>query len=128
MHLGECRECALHRAEVRSLRTGLKSLPEKSVVSAAATRLRVIASRERSRQALRRDLAARLRDLRSRAKLMFDNLLRPIAVPAAGGMLASFLLLRDDRGHSACPSGVAERYPGRAVYAGDDRRCVAVLG
>jgi hypothetical protein len=30
-------------------------------------------------------------ELRSRARLIFDNLLRPIAVPAAGGMLASFL-------------------------------------
>jgi len=90
-HLGECRECNLHRAEVRSLRTGLKSLPEKSVSPLLRTRLRVIASRERSRQALCRNLAARMAELRSSAKLMFDNLLRPVAVPAAGGMLASFL-------------------------------------
>jgi hypothetical protein len=90
-HLRECRECELHRAEVRSLRTGLKHLPEKTVSPLLAMKLRVIASRERSRQALRRDLAARLAELRSRAKLMFDNLLKPIAVPAAGGMLASFL-------------------------------------
>jgi hypothetical protein len=90
-HLAECRECDLHRAEVRSLRTGLKSLPEKTVSPLLRTRLRVIASRERSRQELRRNLAARMAELRSRAKLVFDNLLRPIAVPAAGGMLASFL-------------------------------------
>jgi hypothetical protein len=90
-HLSDCRECGLHRAEVRSLRTGLKSLPELNVSPLLRTRLRVIASRERSRQALRRNLAARTADLRSRAKLVFDNLLRPIAVPAAGGMLASFL-------------------------------------
>jgi hypothetical protein len=90
-HIGDCRECGLHRAEVRSLRTGLRSLPELSVTPLLRTRLRVIASRERSRQALRRNLAARIADLRSRAKLVFDNMLRPIAVPAAGGMLASFL-------------------------------------
>jgi hypothetical protein len=90
-HLDECRECNLHRAEVRSLHTGLKSLPQKSVSPLLGTRLRVIASRECSRQALRRNLAARMADLRSRAKLVFDNLLRPVAVPAAGGMLASFL-------------------------------------
>ena len=90
-HLRECRECDLHRAEVRSLRSGLKSLPEMSVSQLLATRLQVLASRERSRQALRRDLAARMAELRSRAKLMFDNLLRPVVVPAAGGMLASFL-------------------------------------
>lgn len=90
-HLRECRDCDLHRAEVRSLRTGLKSLPEKSVSPLLQTRLRVIASRERSRQALRRNLAARVAEFRSRMKLIFDNLLRPIAVPAVGGMLASLL-------------------------------------
>jgi hypothetical protein len=90
-HLRECRECNLHRAEVRSLRTGLKGLPGRIVSPLLATRLQVVASRERARQALRRDLAARMAELRSRAKLIFDNLLRPVAVPAAGGMLASFL-------------------------------------
>jgi len=90
-HIRDCGECDLHRAEVRSLRTGLKSLPEMSVSPLLRTRLRVIASRERSRQALRRTLSARMAEFRSRLKLMFDNLLRPIAVPAVGGMLASFL-------------------------------------
>jgi hypothetical protein len=93
-HLEECRECSLRRAEVRSLRTGLKAvLPEKSIPSMLATRLRVTASRERARQALRRSLATRTAELRSRMKLTFDNLLRPIAVPAAGGMLASFFCI-----------------------------------
>jgi hypothetical protein len=90
-HICECRECYLHRAETRSLRSGLKSLPALSVSPLLRTRLRVIASRERSRQALRQTLATRLAELRSKAKLLFDNLLKPIAVPAAGGMLASFL-------------------------------------
>ncbi len=92
LHLRECRECNLRRAEVRSLRTGLKSLHGKSSSPILLrTRLRVAASRERSRQTLRRNFAARFEDLCSRAKLLFDNLLKPIAVPAAGGMLASFL-------------------------------------
>jgi hypothetical protein len=90
-HLSECRDCKLHRAEVRSLRTGLKSLPAMSVSPMLQTRLKVIASRERSRQALRRDLAARMKELKSRARLIFDNMLRPVAVPAAGGIMASFL-------------------------------------
>jgi hypothetical protein len=91
MHIAECRACELHRAEVRSVRLGLKGLPEVSVSMMLNTRLRVIASRERSRQVLRRDLAARFRDLKETAKLIFDNMLRPVAVPAAGGLLASFL-------------------------------------
>jgi hypothetical protein len=91
MHLRDCQECELHRAEVRSLRTGLRSLRAKTVSPLLTTRLRVVASRERSRRLLRQDFAVRMRELRSRARLLFDNLLRPIAVPAAGGILASFL-------------------------------------
>jgi len=90
-HLRECRECELHRAEVRSVSLGLKNLPQLQVSELLHTRLRVIASRERARQALRRNLAARMAEFRSRMKLAFDNLLRPIAIPAAGGMLASFV-------------------------------------
>ena len=71
------------------MRVGLKSLPAKNVPSMVTTRLAVIASRERSRSLLRRDLAARISELRSKAKLLFDNLLKPIAFPAAGGMVAS---------------------------------------
>jgi hypothetical protein len=92
-HLRRCRECSLYRAEVRSLRTGLKSLPGKNVSALLSIQLRVVASRERSRLLLRRDLAARLGDLRSSAKLLFDNLLRPLAVPVAGGILASFFCI-----------------------------------
>jgi hypothetical protein len=91
MHIGECRECELHRAEVRSMRHGLKGLPEVGVTQMLSTRLKVMASRERSRLVLRRDLSARFRELKATLRLMFDNLLRPIAVPAAGGLMASFL-------------------------------------
>lgn len=92
-HLEICRECDLHRAEVRSLRSGLGNLPRMAVPSMLSTRLRVIASRERSRMILRRDLAARLTELRRNLKLLFDNLLRPIAVPATGGILASLFCI-----------------------------------
>lgn len=88
-HLRECRDCELHRKEVRSLRMGLRHLPVPQVPSMVTTRLKVIASRERSRQLVRRDLQSWAAELRSRAKLVFDNLLRPLAVPAAGGILAS---------------------------------------
>lgn len=92
-HLLACRECRLHRAEVRSLRSGLAGLPKLTVPSMLTTRLEVIASRERLRLRLRRDLAARMAELRRDFKLLFDNLLRPFAVPAMGGILASFFCI-----------------------------------
>ena len=88
-HVNHCRECTRHRAEVRGLRTDLGSLPRKVISPLLATRLRVIASREHSRHIIKHDVAARVTDFCSRVKLHFDNLLRPLAVPAAGGLLAS---------------------------------------
>jgi hypothetical protein len=90
-HLENCRECRLRRAEIASLSTGLKHLPKMAPAPLLRTRLAVTASRERSRQALRRTLALRFAEFRSRLKLMFDNVLRPVAIPAMGGMLASSL-------------------------------------
>jgi hypothetical protein len=90
-HLEQCRECVLHRSEARSLRSGLRHLAPVKVPQILNTRLRVLASRDRSRRLVRRDLASWLKEQRSRAKLFFDNLLRPFALPAAGGILASGL-------------------------------------
>ena len=114
-HLIKCRDCAAHRVEVRSLRTGLKSVPQMPVPSLAAMRVKVTASRERSRLLLRRDIATHLKELKARAKLFTDHLLRPFAVPAAGGLLASFLCfgaivdalnLRIQQGWSDMPVGL----------------------
>ena len=91
LHMRECRECELHRADARAMRNGLKGLPQVAVPPMLRTRLKIVASRERSRHILRRDLAARFAEVKSWAKLMYDNLLKPIMVPAAGGLLASFL-------------------------------------
>ena len=90
-HLQECHDCSLHRTEVRSLRSGMKHLPALNVPSLLDTRLRVLASRERSRQLMRRDFRTWIKERKSLARLFFDNLLKPFAVPAAGGILASFL-------------------------------------
>jgi hypothetical protein len=91
LHLSACRDCQFHGAEVRSLRSGLRHLPLVHVPPILATRLQILASRERARLLARRDLDALLGELKSLAKLFFDNLLKPFAVPAAGGILASFL-------------------------------------
>jgi hypothetical protein len=91
MHLDSCRECFLHRGDVRSLRSGLRHLPSVNVPAMLNTRLRVLASRDRSRRLVRRDFSSWIAEQKSRARLFFDNLLRPFAVPAAGGILASTL-------------------------------------
>ena len=90
-HLGVCRECELRHEEVQSVRSGLKSLPFRNPPVFLETKLRVLASRDRSRRLVRRDFAAWLADRKARAALLVDHLLKPFAVPAAGGILCSFL-------------------------------------
>jgi hypothetical protein len=90
-HLSDCRECVLHRVEVRSMRSGLRHLPSVNVPELLNTRLRVLASRDRSRRLVRRDFASWLTEQKFRLRLVFDNLFRPFALPAAGGILASCL-------------------------------------
>ena len=90
VHIESCQACNLHRLEVQSLRTGLRHLPQVRVPSLLNARLRVMASKERWRNETHRDWRSRLTEARWRFGLIFDNLLKPIAVPAAGGLLASF--------------------------------------
>ena len=56
-----------------------------------AVRLAVAASREHSRRRLRNSVAKWLHEAMVRARMTFDNLLKPLAIPATGGLLASFL-------------------------------------
>jgi hypothetical protein len=89
-HLESCRVCRREQAEMSVMRQGLKSLPQRGVSPLLAMKLRVMASRESSRQRRRVDLETRWNEFLASAKLFFDNLLRPLAVPAAGGLLSSF--------------------------------------
>src|SRR5215471_21562222 len=79
LHLSLCRACERHFGEIRSLRTGLKHLPHRSVPSMLSTQLSVLASRERARQIHRRNFRSWAAEQASRAKLFFDNLLKPFA-------------------------------------------------
>lgn len=90
-HVENCRDCQLESADLASMRAGLSTLPKVAPPPMLHTRLQVIASRERSRFLLRRTLAIRFREFASRMKLLFDTLLKPLAVPATGGLLSSFL-------------------------------------
>jgi len=90
-HLASCGDCAARRTEIRSMRTTLKSLPAKVTTPMLQTKLRVVASRERARRVRRIDWAARMKNFREDLKLVFDNAIRPLAMPAMGGVLASCL-------------------------------------
>jgi len=90
-HLDSCRDCDRCLADVSSLRTGFRHLPVQAVPPLVQTRLQVIASRERSRQLLRMNPGAWMRDKLASAMMAFNHFLRPYAVPATGGLLSSCL-------------------------------------
>lgn len=67
------------------VRRSLLRLPSAHVPDFLTTRLRVLASHERQRRLHRFGWASRL-------WLEFNNLLRPLAVPATGGLISTLLL------------------------------------
>jgi hypothetical protein len=73
------------------LSQALRSLPARTPPAGLSTSLRVLASRERQR-AQRRGLSDHFSAWTVRTRLWIDNLMRPLAVPFAGGVLSALAL------------------------------------
>ena len=86
-HVAKCVSCHARYRSLSSLRNALRAMNAPGMPDGLAERLRVLASHERQRLLLRVNLAARLRNWRDRVQLLFDNLMRPLALPFAGGLL-----------------------------------------
>jgi hypothetical protein len=90
-HIAGCPACDLYRKEIRALHSGLKNLARVEPPIIVQLRLKVAASRERSRRLGRQDFRTWLRERGASLRLLKDHLLKPFAVPAAGGLLMSTL-------------------------------------
>jgi len=91
-HLGACHACSDRIADHRQLRAAVKSLPRRVPSDTLATRLQVLASRERARQLTRVTFAQKWQSWHDRCALIINNLLRPLAVPVVGGFASACLL------------------------------------
>jgi hypothetical protein len=89
-HLETCRTCATEFASMQDLRATMREMAMPPVPAELTARLRVAASYHRASIARRRDSRARLQHLGMRIRLAFDNMMRPVAVPLAGGLFSSF--------------------------------------
>lgn len=89
-HLQECDSCATYIHEIRSLRSHLQSLPVPQSSEHLTMKLRILASHEK--QALMQTRGSRLLLLWQRWKFRMDDLMRPLTIPATGGLLSSVLL------------------------------------
>jgi hypothetical protein len=88
-HLNLCRECALESERYSRLRENLRSLPRLAPPADLTTRLRVVASKVRMESFGGASPWSRWRD---RVELSLRNLMRPLALPAVGGLCSAVFL------------------------------------
>lgn len=91
-HLEVCRDCGTRMKSLGELRARLQRLKEPRIPRALAVQLRVLASHEHARRAARATWSARIASWRDGSWLNFENLMRPVALPVAGGVLSALLL------------------------------------
>jgi hypothetical protein len=82
-HLGACRKCAGESERYRELRAALRSVPQRTAPPDLIVRLRVAASKAR---------VNRFHGWRDRFQSSLGNLMRPLALPAAGGLCSAVFL------------------------------------
>ena len=88
-HFNGCRECALESERYSELRGKLRSLPKRMPPAELTTRLRVVASKVRMESF---GGAGPWSRWRNRVELWLRNLMRPLAVPAVGGLCSAVFL------------------------------------
>lgn len=91
-HLAGCADCALEAQQLAQLRTRLRALPARTPPENLNTRLRVMASRERARRQVRASFGKLVSHWLEHASLAFQNMMRPLALPFAGGLLSALVL------------------------------------
>lgn len=89
-HLGVCESCSANCEQISSIRLALHRLPQRPVPAQLAVRLRIAASRER--QLLLETDGSRWRAVWRRWKFRLDGFMRPLTIPATGGLISSVAL------------------------------------
>jgi anti-sigma factor (TIGR02949 family) len=88
-HMHDCIPCARETQRYQRVRDALRSIPKMPVPSELTMRLRVVASRVRAESAHGKTAWSRWRD---RFQLTSKNLMRPLALPLAGGLCSAVVL------------------------------------
>jgi anti-sigma factor RsiW len=91
-HIGSCRDCGAYLEAQLEVRTTLRSMSQASVPAELTAKLRVAASHDRQRKLARATLSSRWRDVQDRLQLALDNMMRPLALPFAGGLASSMMI------------------------------------
>lgn len=89
-HLAECEACSSYLEQVAAICSGLNNLSAPAVPASLQTQLKVIASRERA--SVIESRGSRFQAIWMRWKFRLRELMRPVALPATGGLLSAMLL------------------------------------
>jgi hypothetical protein len=92
VHLESCRDCSAQLKQMQDVRSTLRRIPVRVPPKSLTTRLRVVASRELVRQKTHASFPAMWADWRMTFRLWSQNLMRPLAIPTAGGFLSAVFL------------------------------------
>jgi hypothetical protein len=90
-HISQCEECERFCEDLRFSRSTLQRLPVLAVPKNLTSKLRVIASYDRERRQGAGEFSSPGQRWLTRARLTLKDLMRPLALPAAGGLLSSVL-------------------------------------
>jgi hypothetical protein len=91
-HLESCRQCGAKFESMRELRGALRQLDKPELPARLLVGLRMLAFNDRLRRLSHVSLAARAHRWAGRVELVFENLMRPMALPFAGGVLSALVM------------------------------------
>ena len=91
-HMDNCAECAGRLRQIAEIRSSLKQLSARPVPSELVLEMRINASREAARRRTIYSFATRFNAWRTSFALFANNLMRPLAVPAMGGLASAVVL------------------------------------
>ena len=91
-HIGSCRSCGAHYESMQSVRSAVRAVAGPALPASLHQKLRVMASHEHARRVSRLTMAARMNHMRQRMRLLFDNIMRPVGLPVASGLVSAVLL------------------------------------
>ena len=91
-HLEECGECSTQHGRMAGVRESLRSLPIVLAPERLAADLLILASKEVLRSRCMSSVSAWLQFWMGRAQLVIDNLMRPMALPFAGGLTSALFI------------------------------------
>ena len=91
-HLESCRQCGTEFESMRELRGALRQLDKPELPVRLRDGLRMLALNERLRRLSHVGFSARAHGWAGRLQLVFENLMRPMALPFAGGLLSALVM------------------------------------